>query len=250
VDLHTDVATANVRDRLPHSEARAALHAVLDREPDLVGLQEWRLSRLGLLAETGKVGWPGRPVGRASDYVWVVPQWWSECPVGFRADRYELLERHARRIAWFGRADAGSRSPAVVPARSVTVVRLRDLLLDVQVSLVDHHLSPGVQRSGRYRDDRPLLVARHRLEVERLERVIAEELSRGHVVYAVGDSNFDGQQLAGLRSAWEGRESHPGTLWRRKIDDVHGPVVASHVELVRTPSDHAAVIARFDAEGS
>jgi hypothetical protein len=115
---------------------------------------------------------------------------------------------------------------------------------------VDFHLTPGVQRSGAYRDDRPLLVARHRLEVQRLERIVAEERAGSQVVYAVGDSNFDGQRLAGLRSAWEGRESHPGTLWRRKIDDVFGPTVASQVELVRTPSDHAAVVARFGADGS
>jgi len=248
--VHTDVATANVLDRLPKSDARAALHAVLDREPDLVGLQEWRLSRLGLLAETGAVGWPGRPVGRPGGYVWVVPQWWSECPVGFRADRYELLERTAHRLAWFGPADLGSRRPPVLPARSVTVVRLRDLWLDARVCVVDHHLTPGVQQRGEYRADRPLLVARHRLEVQRLERVIARELALGQVVYAVGDSNFEGQQLAGLRSAWEGRDSHPGTLWRRKIDDVHGPTVASRVDLVRTPSDHAAVIARYDAGSS
>jgi len=62
-------------------------------------------------------------------------------------------------------------------------------------------------------------------------------------VYAVGDANFDGLRLNGLTSAWEGRESDPGTLGpRRKIDDVHGPGPAASVTVLTSRSDHKAVI--------
>src|SRR3954451_7285008 len=67
-------------------------------------------------------------------------------------------------------------------------------------------------------------------------------------VYAMGDSNFDGLRLPGLTSAWEGRESDPGTLGpRRKIDDVFGPGPADSVRLLTSASDHkAVVVARRD----
>ena len=52
-------------------------------------------------------------------------------------------------------------------------------------------------------------------------------------------------RLAGLDSAWQGREHEPGTHGRRrKIDDVHGPGPADSVTTVRTPSDHKAVLVR------
>jgi len=74
---------------------------------------------------------------------------------------------------------------------------------------------------------------------------VSEQLALGHVVLAVGDSNFDGARLAGLTSAWEGREGEPGTLGpRRKVDDVHGPGPASSVTLLATGSDHKAVLVR------
>ena len=99
-------------------------------------------------------------------------------------------------------------------------------------------------RGRRHWDVAVLLVARHRQEVERLERLIAQYQREGHVVYAVGDSNFDSLRLAGLTSAWEGREDHPGTIGARtrKLDDVHGPGPASEVKLLHTPSDHRALV--------
>jgi hypothetical protein len=110
---------------------------------------------------------------------------------------------------------------------------------------MSYHLTPGVGAGGEYRADRPRLRRRHESEVRRLERLIAEHQLAGHVVYAVGDSNFDGLRLAGLTSAWEGREDHPGTIGKatRKVDDVHGPGPASAVTLLTTPSDHRAVLA-------
>jgi hypothetical protein len=79
--------------------------------------------------------------------------------------------------------------------------------------------------------------------VRNIERLVARHLDLGHVVYAVGDSNYDGLRLSGLMSAWEGREADPGTLGpRRKVDDVHGPGPASAVRLLLNDSDHKAVV--------
>jgi hypothetical protein len=49
--------------------------------------------------------------------------------------------------------------------------------------------------------------------------------------------------MQGVTSAWQGRESEPGTLGpRRHVDDVHGPGPATWVVAVETPSDHRAVV--------
>jgi hypothetical protein len=110
---------------------------------------------------------------------------------------------------------------------------------------MSYHLTPGVEVDAAYIPERPRLQRRHRSDVQRLERLVADHRRAGHVVYAVGDSNFDSLRLAGLTSAWEGREHRPGTIGRgtRKLDDVHGPGPASRVTLLTTPSDHKAVVA-------
>lgn len=247
---HTDVATANVLCTLRHDEAREALRGVLDGEPDLVGLQEWGMSRHRLLRETGSlqvvplrgVRFRSGAAAGTHDYGWTSPLL-GGCPVGARVDRFELLECHARILGWVGRSDRGARPLSVMPPRAATVAVFRDKQHGRDVSLLNFHLTPGVQAEGRYREDRPLLVARHRAEVRNLDRLVGEQLTLGHTVYAVGDSNFDGLRLDGLTSAWEGREREPGTLGpRRKIDDVHGPGPSASVTLLTNASDHKAVV--------
>ncbi len=249
---HTDVVTANVLCTVRLADAREALRGILDGEPDLVGLQEWGLSRQRLLRETGTLrvrlmrgSRSGRGVsGRSPEYVWVSPLL-GGCPVGARADRFELVEFRSRILGWFGRSDRGVRPVPILPLRIATVAVFRDNRRVRTVSVVNFHLVPGVQTRGRYRQDRPLLVARHQREVRNLGRIVGEQLALGHVVYAMGDSNFDGLRLAGLTSAWEGRESGPGTLGsRRKIDDVHGPGLSTSVTLLTNGSDHKAVVVR------
>lgn len=249
---HTVVATCNVLCTLGHEDAGSVLGAVLEQGPDLVGLQEWRVSRHRLLRETGSVrvlppqgslaGSPRDP--GSTGYVWVSPLL-GGCPVGARADRFELLGCRSRVLGRAGRSDRGAGPVPVVLPRTATVAVFRDRRAGRVVGLVNYHLTPGVQSRGRYRTDRPLLSARHRAEVVRLGRVVEELLALGHAVYAVGDSNFDGLRLDGLTSAWAGREHGPGTLGsRRKIDDVHGPGVPVSLRLVATASDHQAVVAR------
>jgi len=246
----TTVATANVLYTLGSGDARTALADVLALEPDLVGLQEWNPWRIGVLRETGRVGpVPGFGVrlGRRAgggDYLWNLPLL-GGCAVGARADRFELHACHARLLSAPGRADREDRLLGLEPPRFATVAVYLDRQLGRTVALVDYHLVSGVQRAGAYRSDRPALVDRHRREVRRLEALVGELLAQGHVVHAVGDSNFDGLRLAGLTSAWEGREDAPGTLGpRRHVDDVHGPGRAELVTSVTTRSDHRAVVVR------
>jgi hypothetical protein len=244
----TVVATANVLRSLGRRPAREALGLVLAHRPDLVGLQEWGLSRSGLLRETGTVDVQlsgrlslTRPAAGAATYRWISS--WGDCPVGVRAERYDVLECRTRVLGWVGPADRRTRPLSVVPPRVATVAVLRDLERERLVSLINFHLVPGVQARGSYREDRPLLAARHREEVRRLAELVEEELHRGCEVHAVGDSNYDGLRVPGLTSAWEGREGEPGTLGaRRHVDDVHGPGPAAAVLLVATPSDHKAVV--------
>jgi hypothetical protein len=248
----TTVATANVLYTLDHQDARQALGDVLALGPDLVGLQEWYPSRVSLLRETGRVGpvpWRGvrlgrRGAGRLGDYVWHLPLL-GGCVVGARADRYDLLRCRAVLLSGPGRADREDRFLGFEPPRFATVGIYLDRQVGGTVVLVDYHLVSGVQASGRYREDRPRLVDRHRREVRRLERLVTRLLAAGHVVHAVGDSNYDGFRLAGLTSTWEGREHAPGTLGpHRKVDDVHGPGPAELVTSVTTPSDHRALVVR------
>jgi hypothetical protein len=248
----TTVATANVLYTLDHQDAQKALGDVLALGPDLVGLQEWYPSRVKLLQETGRVGpvpwrgvWPGpRADDGADEYVWQVPLL-GGCVVGARADRYGLLGCRPVLLSGPGRADREDRFLGLEPPRLATVGVYLDRQVGGTVALVDYHLVSGVQAVGRYREDRPRLVDRHRREVRRLERLVTRLLAAGHVVHAVGDSNFDGLRLPGLTSAWEGREHAPGTLGPlRKVDDVHGPGPAELVTSVTTPSDHRALVVR------
>lgn len=244
---HTDVATANVLDRLGNSDARTALRGIVDRRPDLIGLQEWGMSRYRLLREFGAVRvLPGRPrrLARRADYLWVAPLQ-GGCVIGVRQARFELITAGLRILSPPARAEKIDRPLALRPPRVATVAVLRDLEHERTVSLIDFHLTAGVQLDGLYREDRPMLRARHRLEVRNLTRLVDEHLSFGHVVFAVGDSNFDGLRIDGLTSAWENRETGPGTYGlHRKLDDVHGPGPAESVTLLDNASDHKAVIVR------
>jgi hypothetical protein len=165
--------------------------------------------------------------------------------VGARADRFEPVSSRVVFVSRIGRSDRPDRFLHTEPPRVVTIGVFRDLTADRTVAMMSYHLAPGVELDAAYIPERPLLRSRHEAEVRRLEQLIAEHREAGHVVYAVGDSNFDGLRLAGLTSAWEGRERRPGTIGSgtRKLDDVHGPGRASRVTLLTTPSDHKAVVA-------
>jgi hypothetical protein len=250
VGARTTVATANVRYTLDAADARDVLAKVLAEEPDLIGLQEWYPSRVGLLRETGRVG----PVPAAgilrlrrrgtSDhkYQWNAPLL-GGCAVGARVDRFDLQRCWGVLLSGPGRAERTDRPFGLEPPRLASVAVYSDLQLGRTFSLIDFHLSSGVQRGGSYRVDRPQLVKRHQREARRLQELVQRLISAGHVVHAVGDSNFDGFRLRGLTSAWEGRAQDQGTLGAsRKVDDVHGPGPAERVQRLGTLSDHHAVL--------
>lgn len=255
------LASANVQCDLPGSRAAEALRLVLERSPDLVGLQEWSLRRLGLLARTGRVRLllgvvpvplPGplpvplsvplhglHPVsrpGRSGSYAWCAPVL-GGCAVGWRAERFLLVSARSVALSLPGRADRHPGQLGLEPGRVASVVTLRERGGDRLLSLVDYHLVYGVQHGRSYRTDRPVLVRRHQHERATLTRLVTTLLRSGHEVHALGDSNFAGMSLPGLISARQG-ETGPG----RAIDDVFGPGVPTSVEAVPTPSDHPALV--------
>ena len=246
----TAVASANILYKLPQRDARTALTQVLEVEPDLVGLQEWYVSRLGLLRRFGDVTvvpslgtrFLRRPADPADHWISAVA---GGNVVGARADRFDRVSSRVVFLSRIGRSDRPDRFLRTEPPRVVTVGVFRDRQADRTVAMMSYHLAPGVEVDAQYHPERPLLRARHEAEVRRLERLVAEHQQAGHVVYAVGDSNFDSLRLAGLTSAWEGREHRPGTIGTgtRKLDDAHGPGRASRVTLLTTPSDHKALVA-------
>lgn len=251
----TVVASANILCTLPVSTAVEALGQVVAEGPDLVGLQEWYPRRFPALRGRGAV-WLAPPLGLPSvripqshaagepTYHWVATLADGNI-AGARADRFDLLEARAVLNVGPARCDRADQFLGIEPPRFIAVGVFRDRVVDRVVALLSYHLTSGVQVSGRYRSDRPLLTARHREEVRHLAELVAEHQRAGHVVYAVGDSNLEGLRLPGLTSAWDGREDEPGTLGegRRKVDDVHGPGPASAVRRLITPSDHQAVLA-------
>jgi hypothetical protein len=218
------VATANVLVTLDRDDARAAVSAVLDHEPDLVGLQEWHAwfpSRWRLLREFG-------------DYAWFTP-WLGGCAVGVRRPR-TIRESRGVWLSRPGRSDRSGRFLGLEPPRRASVVSTGDL------TFVVYHLASQVQGDDdAYRPDRPRLVARHQQEVAALRRLVERS---SPPVYACGDSNFHGFRVQGLISAWEGRTG--GTRGsRRQIDDIHAPAAPVEVTRVTTPSDHLAVVATY-----
>ncbi|RNL80044.1 hypothetical protein [Nocardioides marmorisolisilvae] len=245
--MQTKVASANILYKLGNRDAVVALEQVLAEEPDLVGLQEWYISRLPLLRRTGDVrtvpALLGLSVPGPDRYHWVSSVSCGNV-VGARADRFDLIRADDVLLSGIGRSDRPDRFLSTEPPRLVTIGLYADRAVDRTVAIMSYHLCPGVEEHGRYIADRPLLIARHRQEVKRLEQLIARYQRDGHVVYAVGDSNFDSQRLAGLTSSWVGREDAPGTIGSRtrKLDDVHGPGPATEVKLLSTPSDHRALI--------
>jgi len=251
----TSVATANLLYTLPRPAAVRMLDAVLDEQPDLVGLQEWYVSRLTLLRRTGSVrlALPFRlpgitvPSSGPARYHWVCTLADGNA-VGARADRFDRVEGRSVLIDPLGRADRADRFLRTEPPRFVAVGIFCERSTGTTFALTSYHLTPHVENHGEYRTDLPLLVARHQREVRALADLVAELQASGHVTYAVGDANFDRQQIPGVTSAWLGREQEPGT-WgtgTRKLDDVQGPGPAASVRLVETGSDHRAVVAVRD----
>lgn len=221
------IASANMIYTLPDEQATRSLDQVLAYRPDVIGLQEWFTRRAHLLPD--------------DEYEWYAPRR-AGCPIGFRRDRFELLDSYRVWLSWYGKPDPGARDIKRLRPRIATVVVLRDRVWGRRYAIFNYHLDPAVQAHGVYRDDRPKLVRRHRNESRRLRLAIARALDKGYLVHAMGDSNFHGFAIPSLVSAWVGREDAPGTWGKRRIDDVFGPGPADEVSYVETDSDHLAIV--------
>ena len=127
----TVVASANILYKLPKHDARTALTQVLEDRPDLVGLQEWYVSRLGLLRGFGAVCLvPSlgtrllrRPPHPA--YHWVSAVGGGNV-VGARDDRFEPLSARSVFLSRIGRSDRPDRFLRTEPPREVTIGVFRD----------------------------------------------------------------------------------------------------------------------------
>ena len=226
------VATANVESALPRARAAEALRLVLAHEPDLVGLQEWYAVRRPLVRESRR-----RTTGTHRS--------WVAAPSAYDGNGSATCARARCGLSRPGPADRAEGWLGLEPARTAAVVTCRDRSDGTRVAIVDYHLVSGVQARDVYRADRPRLVARHRREVDRLQRLVAGLLDEHDAVYAVGDSNLHGLRLPGLTSAWDATRT-AGTLGpRRQVDDVFGPGPAARSRLSRRrrttgPSSSAA----------
>lgn len=245
--MTTRVASANLLLTLSRTVAAEALEAVLAEQPDLVALQEWYLPRLGILRRQGAVrldpglGLPAVPVGGSGPFGWV-STFTDGNVVGWRTERYDLVDPCTFLNVGPAPSERPDRFLRTEPPRFVAAAVLRDRQTDRTVALLSYHLSAGVQAGDGYRADRPRLAERHRHEVRHLEEAIGRLQAAGHRVVAAGDSNFDGLRLTGLTSAWEGRDSEPGTHGSRKIDDVSGDGPVGELTRVITASDHQAIV--------
>lgn len=238
------VASANVEVRLPATDRGACLDGILAEEPDVVGLQEFFVTKARTLSAYGEVRLSPGPLDFDDDpgrFVWLGATF-GDCVVGLRTDRFAVESVHPLRLSRPGRAENPMRRWGIEPPRTSVLVRCRVLESARPLSVISFHLVPGVQSGGAYRQDRPKLVARHRAEAARLDAVVSRELALGRTVLAMGDSNFDGFAIPGLTSAWAGHE-RPGTHGSRTIDDVFGPGRSEDVWTVKNASDHDAVFA-------
>lgn len=248
------VVTHNIEQKLSRTRAAGALEAVLGLEPDAVALQEWYPHRWTLLRPSGRVSPLVLGRSRTSSehegtFDWF-PALLGGCVVGLRRDRFGVLTSRVHLLSRPGRSDRGEGLLALEPARIAVVVRCTDRATGRLMAFVSFHLVHGVQLAGQYRPDRPRLAARHQGEVARLLQLVQRLEDEGHLVVAAGDSNFEGLRLAQLASVWTGHEEEPGSLGRRRVDDVHAPGAPSSMGTVTTTSDHRAVVARYADEGA
>lgn len=223
------VGTANIRVTLSLEEAIAALLHVLEvGRPGLLGVQEW-----------------GHPLVRLPDG-YLMARAGGGGPVVYQGERYRL---HGIRGVVIAAAQdvghlAGRRDH--LGASILTVAIFDDQETDEAATLANMHLTAEVQLGKVYRADPD-----HRLRVERHKderRGIRHELAAvAGAAYLVGDTNFDGMKVAGMRSCWDSAPhlEGAGTLGGRTPDYVYGRGRATHVQVIPTASDHDAVVATY-----
>lgn len=226
------LATANIFAHMTLSEAAAGVDTVLVTSGTtdvILALQEWAAGRQSILHDLAKRGLGScRPAGGGGPIV--------------HAARYSSL--HCRAVT-LARAEVmghliGRKNR--LPASVANLTVLHDDETGDDLAVINFHLTAEVQSAGRYRRDvaHRLRVQRHKRERRRLSALVRAQQRKGRVVYALGDSNFDGFALPPLRSCWRGRKG--GTLDGRAVDIVFAETEADTVKTVVTGSDHRAVV--------
>lgn len=274
------MVSANVCSDLPTTAARAALRRILAIAPDVICLQEWFLTRTRALRSWGPVQLlpspirlPGRlsgpdPAGtggetgggtRGGQYLWAASGL-GDTVIGVRADRWQVQSAGLVLIDRPGRGERTDRPGGLEPPRWATAVAVAARIEPATaLSVLSFHLTPGVERGGHYRGDRPRLVARHRGEVTTLGRWAAREAHHrpDALILAAGDTNHHRLAVPGLISAWNSSPSiteheppptfgGPGTgSSPRTIDDCFGNRPATSARTLEIGSDHRAVIATY-----
>lgn len=266
------MVSANVCSDQPTTAARAALRRILAIAPDVICLQEWFLPRAGALRSTGPVHLlpgpirlPARPprpdvAGTGGgQYLWAASGL-GDTVIGVRADRWQVQSAGLVLIDRPGRGERTDRPGGLEPPRWATAVAVEARIEPATaLSVLSFHLTPGVERGGHYRGDRPRLVARHRGEVTTLGRWAAREAHHrpDALILAAGDTNHHRLPVPGLISAWSSSPSiteheppptfgGPGTgSSPRTIDDCFGNRPATSARTLEIGSDHRAVIATY-----
>lgn len=228
--MPTRLATANVRVTLDHFEAAHALAEVLALNPDVGGLQEWPTGRDQLLKAATAYDYARNDMGGG--------------PVFWRRDRFGLVRCRAVVLARRSFVGHLTGRKSTLPASVATLAILCDDETGGEVAIINFHLTAEVQSGGRYRRDKAhrARVRRHKREVRRLARM-GRRQRRKRPVYLHGDTNYDGLQIPGFVSCWEGRDG--GTLGRRAVDVVYASRPAKAVRTVTTGSDHRAVVCDY-----
>lgn len=234
------VLSMNERDTLPDGVAEADLRRVLhEADPDLGGLQEWNKVRdqgtALVMLQTGRAFARG-PKGGGPVF-WRLAGYEESACRSIRLARGEFVGHLLGRRTKLGPSWATevvlNDLPGDRPDGSLTVV-------------LNAHLTAEVQVGSGYRTDlaHRLRVMRHKREKRRLGRRARTHKRRGRRVFVVLDGNFDGLQLGGFVSCWDG---HPGgTLGSRAVDIVfttEHPTAAP--KTFKTHSDHHAVAATY-----
>lgn len=237
--MNTTVLSMNEKDTLPDGIAEADLRRVLhEADPDLGGLQEWstvrdRATSLVML-QTGRA-WARGPHGGGPVF-WRIGNHQERAVRSIRLSRGEfvghLLGRRSRLGPSWATEAVLDDLPGKRPDGSQTVV-------------LNAHLTAEVQVGAGYRKDlaHRLRVMRHKREKRRLGRRARAHKRRGRRVFVVLDGNFDGLELGGFVSCWEGHDG--GSLGSRAVDIVFTTGRAVAVKTYKTHSDHRAVAATY-----
>jgi len=133
--MSTTVASANILYKLRPHDAYAALAQVLADGPDLVGLQEWYVTRLALLRQFGDVrvvpalGTQLLRTPRDPAYHWISAVAGGNV-VGARAERFDPVSSRVAFVSGFGRSDRPDRALGIEPPRATLTVNGRTHELD------------------------------------------------------------------------------------------------------------------------